>query len=235
MFFSPHPGRWQRSRSSPVQNPELLATFRHGLSDLSPRAYLAGMKPIRGLTLLPCEQGDARAMRWWNMLVLGGALVITSGCTNAILGVLLAPEGVIGGAVSGLADAGAKTLAGASLDQLSDLGTTVTELDRILQENPDAVNAESLKKLRDQLKDGKSVDSGPDQRQALKEPPKPRRPTDTKMPMRKGDHFKVQPPGEAVALRRAPARPETLPDGGTLRPDPTPVHSMSLKPVRLTQ
>lgn len=174
-------------------------------------------------------------MRWWNVVILGSALVITSGCTNSILGVLLAPESVVGGAASGLADAGAQTLSGASLDQLSDLGTTITELDRIIAENPDAVNADSLRKLRDQLKDGKSVDSGPDQRQALKEPPKPRRPFDTKMPLRKGDQLKVRPPGESVALRRAPARPTTLPDGGTLRPDPTPVHSMSLNPVRLTR
>lgn len=202
---------------------------------LSTGAYPAQMEPDDGLTLLLRQRGDAGAMRWWTVLILGGALVATSGCTSSILGVLLAPEGVVGGAASELANAGAQTLAGASLDQLSDLGSTVTELDRILEENPDAVNADSLRRLRDQLKQGNSADTGPDQRQALKEPPKPRRHTDTTMPVRKGDHLRVQPPGEAVALRRAPARPDTLPNGGALRPDPTPVHSMSLKPVRLTR
>lgn len=167
--------------------------------------------------------------------ILACALVMTSGCTSSILGVLLAPEGVIGGAVSGLAEAGAQTLSGASLEELSDLGGTVAELDRILMENPDAVNSEHLRELRDQLKGSKPADSGPDQRVALKEPAKPRRPTDTKMPIRHGDQLKVRPPGEAVALRRPPPRPETLPDGGSLRPDPTPVHMMSLNPVRPTR
>ena len=167
--------------------------------------------------------------------ILACALVMTSGCTNSILGVLLAPEGVIGGAASGLAEAGAQTLSGASLEELSDLGGTVAELDRILQDNPDAVNSEQLRGFRDQLKNSKPADSGPDQRVALKEPPKPRRPTDTKMPVRQGDQLKVRPPGEFAAVRRPAPRPDTLPDGGSLRPDPTPVHMMSLNPVRLTQ
>jgi hypothetical protein len=174
-------------------------------------------------------------MRWWTILIFGSAMMITSGCTSSILGVLLAPEGVVTGAGASLANTGAEALGEASLEQLSDLGSTITELDRILEENPDAVNAESVRRLRDTLKQGNPADTGPDQRQALKEPPKPRRPTDSKMPVRKGDHLRVQPPGESVALRRAPARPDTLPDGGALRPDPTPVHSMSLNPVRLTR
>ena len=167
--------------------------------------------------------------------ILACALVMTSGCTNSILGVLLAPEGVIGGAATGLAEAGAQTLSGASLEELSDLGGTVAELDRILMENPDAVNSEHLRGLRDQLKGSKPADSGPDQRVALKEPAKPRRPTDAKMPIRHGDQLKVRPPGESVAMRRPSPRPETLPDGGSLRPDPTPVHMMSLNPVRPTR
>jgi hypothetical protein len=174
-------------------------------------------------------------MPWYQILVLGSGLMLTTGCTNSILGVLLAPESVVGGAASGLAEAGAQTLSGASLQDLSDLGSTITELDRIIAENPDAVNNESLRLLREQLKQGKSADSGPDQRVALKEPPKPRRPTDTAMPVRKGDHLRIDPPGDSVALRRPPARPQTLPDGSTLRPDPTPVHTMSLQPVRLTR
>ena len=162
-------------------------------------------------------------------------MVMTSGCTNSILGVLLAPESVIGGAATGLAEAGAQTLSGASLQELSDVGGTVAELDRILTENPDAVNVEHLRAMRDQLKDSKPADSGPDQRVAMKEPPKPRRPTDTKMPVRHGDNFKVRPPGEITALRRPLPRPDTVPDGGSLRPDPTPVHMMSVNPVRLAR
>jgi hypothetical protein len=174
-------------------------------------------------------------MRCGTLSLLVCAVVMTSGCTNSILGVLLAPEGVIGGAATGLAEAGAQTLSGASLQELSDLGGTVAELDRILMENPDAVNSEQLRGLRDQLKGSTPADSGPDQRVAMKEPPKPRRPTDTKMPIRHGDHLKVRPPGEIMALRRPSPRPDTVPDGGSLRPDPTPVHMMSVNPVRLAR
>lgn len=175
-------------------------------------------------------------MHGWHVLILGSTLVLTSGCTNTILGVLVAPEGVVTGAAAGLAQAGAETLSGASLEELSDLGNTITELDRILDENPDAVNADQLRGLRDQLKKSTtSADSGPDQRQALKEPPKPRRPSDTQMPVRRGDNLRVQPPGEMTVVRRPRPRPETLPDGSTLRPDPAPVHTMSLQPVRLTR
>lgn len=173
-------------------------------------------------------------MRWLNVIMLGSALTLTSGCTNSILGVLLAPEGVIAGGASSLAEAGAQTLSGASLEDLSDLGNTITELDRIIAENPDAVNADQLRGLRDHLKkNATAADSGPDQRVPLKEPPAPRRPTDAKLPVRKSDHLTILPPGEGKIVRRAYPRPDTLPDGSALRPDPTPVHTMSLRPVRL--
>lgn len=161
-------------------------------------------------------------------------MLLSSGCVGSIVKTLVAPESVVTEGGASLAEAGAKTLSGASLDQLANLNDTVTELDRIIQENPDAVNAEQLKLLRDTLKDGTSADTGPDQRQALKEPPKPRRHTDAPMPLRKGDRLTVQPPGESIAARRSTGRPDTLPDGSGLRPDPTPVHTMSLRPIRLT-
>lgn len=172
-------------------------------------------------------------MRWSGVVVLGGALLCSSGCVGSIVKTLVAPESVLTEAGSALAEAGAQTLSGASLDELADLNETVKELDRILQENPDAVNAEQLKSLRDGLKDGTAANTGPDQRQPVKQPPKPRRPVDAPLPARKADRLTVIPPGETVAARRPPARPDTLPDGSSLRPDPTPVHTMSLKPVRL--
>jgi hypothetical protein len=186
------------------------------------------------LTLLNGHGRDAPSMRHGGLLLLGVSLVLTSGCTSAILGTLLAPESVVAGAGSSLAEAGAQTLSGASLDELSNMTSTVQELDNILKEHPDAVNADQLKNLRDHLdQQAKSTDTGPDQRQVAREPPKPRRPTDTKLPVRKGDRLGVIPPGESVVQRRPAARPDTLPSGSGLRPDPTPVHAMSLRPVRL--
>lgn len=188
-----------------------------------------------GLRTLLCRDGrDATSMRPCCLFLLGVGMVFTSGCTNAILGTLLAPEGVLVDAGQGLLDSAAQTLGGASLDDLSNMSNTVQELDNILTEHPDAVNADQLKNLRETLdKQAKSSDTGPDQRQVMKEPPKPRRPMDTKLPVRKGDRIAVNPPGESVAQRRAAPRPDTLPSGSDLRPDPTPVHAMSLRPVRL--
>jgi hypothetical protein len=173
-------------------------------------------------------------MRHGGILVLALATaVMASGCTSAILGTVFAPEAVVSGAATGLATAGAQTLSGASLDELSDLGSTVAELDRILQDHPDAANAERLRELRDHLHEKAGRDSGPDQRMAVRETPRPRRPTDAPLPARKGDLLSVVPPGERPAGRRPPMRPEVLPSGSELKPDPQPVHTMSLKPVRL--
>lgn len=172
-------------------------------------------------------------MRWSLLVVFGSALIGSSGCTNSILGVLLAPEGVVTGAAGSAAEAGARSLSGASLEELSDVGNTVSELDRILQENPDAVNSERLHDLRNRMEQQTGKNTGPDQRQVAKEPLRPRRASDTPMPLRKGDALTVSPPGDMVVLRRPPSRPETLPLGSALREDPRPVHAMSLKPVRL--
>ena len=172
-------------------------------------------------------------MRWPLFVVLGSALMGLNGCANSVLGVLLAPESVVEGAATGAAQTGAQTLSGASLDELSNFGSTVTELNEILKDNPDAVNSDRLRDLRDRLEQQGGKDSGPDQRQVAKEPPNPRRTTDTPLPTRKGDTLAVAPPGDLVLLRRPPSRPETVPTGSALREDPRPVHAMSMKPVRL--
>ena len=165
------------------------------------------------------------------ILLLGSTLMGTSGC-GSILGVLLAPESVVGTAATGVAQAGAQTLSGASLDELSNAGNTVNELNRILQENPDAVNSDRLTSLRDSLQqNSKTTDA--DQRQIARDPPRPRRAIDTPMPTRKGDALAVAPPGEFALVRRPASRPDTLPSGSALHEDPSPVHTMSLNPVRL--
>lgn len=174
-------------------------------------------------------------MQWCGLIVLGGVVLCCNGCVGSVLKTLVAPESVVTDIGNDLIKTGAKTISDASLDELANVNDTVKELDRILQENPDAVNTEQLKALRDSLRETSSADSGPDQRQPLKEPPKPRRHTDAPFPLRKGDRLTVLPPGEITSSRRPTGRPDTVPDGSSLKPDPTPVHTMSLKPVRLTR
>ncbi len=161
------------------------------------------------------------------------AVLGLSGCTNAILGTLLAPEAVVTGAASSLAEAGARNLSGASLDQLSDLNGTVNELNRIIKDNPNAANADRLRTLRDSLANKSRENADPNQINAAQEPPQPRRLTDTKMPVRGGDRLLVVPPNEHQQPRRSNGRPETLPTASSLAPETQPVHAMSFEPVRL--
>ena len=90
-------------------------------------------------------------MRFFILSILMGGLCTLTGCTSSILGTVLAPESVVSGAATGLAETGAETLSGASLNELADNGSTLAELDRILMENPNAVNSDRLRNLRDQL------------------------------------------------------------------------------------
>jgi hypothetical protein len=172
------------------------------------------------------------AMRALAFLILAGALVASSGCMS-VLGTLLAPESVVTTAADNFAVAGAQTLSGASLEELSSAGNTINELNQILQNNPDAVNADQIAALRDRMQDTGGRGTGPDQRQIAREPPAPRRASDQPLPVRRGDQLKVSPPGDAGVVRRPPSRPDTLPAGSALKDDGVPVHAMSLTPIRL--
>jgi hypothetical protein len=165
------------------------------------------------------------------MVMVG--LFATTGCTQSILGVMLAPEAVVGGVAGGLAQAGAETLSGASLEELSDLSSTVQEIDQLLKDNPNAVNADRLREMQKSLQENSMTSTGADQRRIAHAPAPPRRASDAPLPRRKGDRLTVSPPGDLAMQRRPASRPDTLPTGSALREDPTPVHVMSLQPVRV--
>ena len=166
------------------------------------------------------------------LILLLMALLSQTGCTQSVLGVLLAPEAVVGGVANSLASAGAEALSATSVSQLSSQEATMNEIDRMLKENPDMPNADRLRELQESMR-GTPKDTGVGQRQIVKELPPPRRPMDKKLPMRKGDLFSISTPASSPATRRPPMRPDTQPKATTLKPENQPIHTMSFYPIRI--
>ena len=183
--------------------------------------------------LLPLlRQINDRVMRFFILSILLGGLCALTGCTSSILGTLLAPESVVGGAATGLAETGAETLSGASLNELADSGSTLAELDRILMENPNAVNSDRLKNLRDQLNTTSTTGtSGPVSGISKKE--SLRRNNDKPFPHGKGDYFSIKPPENKSKNNRLSNRPNTIPMGYSLHEDYQSVHFMKFNAIRL--
>jgi hypothetical protein len=166
------------------------------------------------------------------LILLLVALLSQTGCTQSVLGVLLAPEAVVGGAANSLASTGAEAISATSVSRLSSQEATQNEIDRFLKENPDAPNADRLRELQESMR-GTPKDTGVVQRQMTKELPPPRRPMDKKLPVRKGDLFSISTPSSSPATRRPPMRPNTQPTAATLKPENQPIHTMSLYPIRV--
>ncbi len=169
----------------------------------------------------------------WRLLLLIPLIMGTQiGCTQSVLGVLLAPEAVIGGAANSVASTGAEALAATGSNSLSTAESTSMEIDRLLKDHPDMANAGRLRELQDSMR-GEAKNTGPDQRMIMNEPPAPRRLMDKALPVRKGDLLSISTPSSVAPTRRPVMRPEAQPTAETLKPDHTPVHAMSLTPVRL--
>lgn len=162
-----------------------------------------------------------------------GGLYTLTGCTSSILGTVLAPESVVTGAATGLAETGAETLSGASLNELADSGSTVAELDRIIMENPNAVNSDRLRNLRDQLNTTSTPDSSNSQSYGVSKQKKYSRNNEKPLPYGKGDKFSVKPPENKSKNNRLSSRPNTIPMGYSLHEEVQSVHFMKFNTIRL--
>ena len=172
-----------------------------------------------------------RALGW---LFLASSLVASSGCLDSVLGVMLAPESVLGGLADNVTRSGAEMLNGAAED-LSSAAQTISELDSIIKDNPDAQNVDRLIALRDQLKaqplsdtTTPSTQTGPKvllARHAMDNP---------LLPLRAGDQLTVLPPGELPApARGAVPRPDTIGVSSDFRPPTDKSYTLDMKPIRL--
>jgi hypothetical protein len=167
-------------------------------------------------------------MKFIILIVLMGELFLLTGCTNSILGTVLAPQSVVGDAATDLAGAGAETLSGASLSELTNSGSTVAELDRILMENPNAVNSERLQNLRNQLATADNSSQS-----VVKNNKNSRRNNENKLPYGKGDYFRIKRPEDKSKMTRNIIYPSALPMGNALYGEYQPVHFMNFNKIRL--
>ena len=164
-----------------------------------------------------------------SVIFLVGGFFLT-GCTNSILGTLLAPESVVSGTATNLAEAGAETLSGASLNELTNTGSTLAELDNIIMENPNAVNIDRLQKTRDQISQTNTTNNKLISRDKSGEYTRRNNKT---LPAGRGDFLSIKPPASKGKASRLNDRPSTIPMGFTLYEDYQPVHSMKFDSIRI--
>jgi hypothetical protein len=172
-----------------------------------------------------------RAPGW---LFLASSLIPLSGCLDSVLGVMLAPESVIGGLADGVTRSGAELLGQAGED-LSSAAQTVSELDQLIANNPDAQNVERLRALRDQLKTQPVSDTTAPQAPAGPPVVTARHAMDDPLlPRRAADQLVVVPPREhPETTRNASPRPDAIGVVSDFREETSRSYTLDMKPVRL--
>lgn len=172
-----------------------------------------------------------RASGW---ILLASSLVVLNGCLDSVLGVMLAPEAVLGGLADGVTRSGSEIISQVGED-LSSAAQTISELDRIIADNPDAQNVDRLTALREQLKNSPLSDTTVPQAQTGPVAPQARRSMDNPLiPHRAVDQIVVLPPGELPSPKRnAPSRPETIGIVSDFRSPTKKEYTLDIKPVRL--
>lgn len=146
---------------------------------------------------------------------------------------MLAPESVVGGLADNLTRSGTEMLNGAAED-LSSAAQTISELDSIIADNPDAQNVDRLKALRDQLKANPLSDTtNPQVQQDLVKGPRARHAMDNPLvPRRAPDQLTVLPPGEQPVQLRG-TRSDAMGSGNRFGSPSDKSYTLDMKPVRL--
>ena len=173
-------------------------------------------------------------MRALGGLFLVSSLIASSGCLDSVLGVMIAPEAVLGDLVNTATRSGTDLLSGAAED-LSSAAQTISELDSIIKDNPDAQNVDRLIALRDQLKAQPLSDTTTPQTQSGPTVQLARHAMDNPLvPLRAGDQLTVIPPGEQlVPARGAAPRPDTIGVTSDFRPTTEKSYTLDMNPIRL--
>lgn len=171
-----------------------------------------------------------RAPGW---LFLASSLVASSGCLDSVLGVMLAPEAVLGGLADNVTRTGAEVLTGAAED-LSSAAQTISELDSIIADNPDAQNVDRLIALRDQLKTTPLSDTTTPQTQTngVKVAQARHAMDNPLIPRRAGDQLTVMPSGGRAVPPRG-SRSPTMDSSGNFRQSSDKSYTLDMTPIRL--
>jgi hypothetical protein len=112
-------------------------------------------------------------MRRLAPLLLLAACLVLHGCLGSVLGTIVAPEAVVAGTAVNAVNEGVGAINGAA-----EAANTAADLDRIIANNPEAVNIGELRALSGEL-DTRSI---PNQAAAPAGPPPPRDEFDRRLP-----------------------------------------------------
>jgi hypothetical protein len=175
-------------------------------------------------------------------MLLAAACLALGGCLEDVLGVMLAPVGVVSDAANQVAATGAQTLASVPVGQLTDTAQALQDVDRLIKNNGDPDAQARLATLRDSLIANQNQAQG---NLALGDVShqnsagQARRAADG---MAGADPFApfalltVNPPGPAsLAQRRPEPRPYASSENSSLRVADKPAFVLQVQPIRIGQ
>ncbi|MBA2482246.1 MAG: hypothetical protein H0V44_16410 [Planctomycetes bacterium] len=172
-------------------------------------------------------------------IVLGAAVVSCQGCLRTLATALVAPEAVAIDGVSGAANSVASSLSGEDLAAASDMSTTARDLDRILQDHPDAANRPELEALRNQLDQSQKASQSTRREGSAEQDPARRAEGDRRVAVPEATNTLRKPHGDTLVTERvlpqkrgAPKRPNTYPDPVVIEASQPYEYQLSLNPVR---
>jgi len=175
-------------------------------------------------------------------VLLAAACLVLGGCLEDVLGVMLAPVGVVSDAANQVAAAGAQTLANAPVSQLTDTAQALQDVDRLIRNSGDPDAQARLAALRDQLIANQNQAQGSTQLGDVAHQAQgsgARRANDGMVAADPGARralLTVNPPGPAgAAVRRPEPRPEPLSENSSLRSADKPAFVLQIQPIRLNQ
>jgi hypothetical protein len=193
-------------------------------------------------TLCALQTTKHVGMRSRGLFLLLVSCLLSGGCVDRLLGLIMAPQSAAAAGAAKAAQAVASGPTGESLDSLGKPNNTVSDLDRILNQHPDAENAGKLRQLRDQLHQqaplenkNKQSDRGSNRSGPVVE--ERQRESDRRVkvpPRRTGDRVDLDVPDMTGGKRGlGPDHPPAVADTGLVDPWQPRQHQMSTEPVRL--
>ena len=175
-------------------------------------------------------------------VLLAIACLALGGCLEDVLGVMLAPVGVVSDAANQVAATGAQTLASVPVGQLTDTAQALQDVDRLIKNNGDPEAQARLATLRDSLIANQNQAQGGSELGDFahhNSAARARRAGDGMVPADPYAPFAlltVNPPGTAsLALRRPEPRPEAASENSSLRAGDKPAFVLQVQAIRLGQ
>jgi hypothetical protein len=180
----------------------------------------------------------ARSFAGW--LLFAAVLWPCQGCLQTLVTALVAPEAVAMQGASGAANAVTASLSGEDLVAINDFSTTAKDLDRILQDHPDAANRPELEALRQQLDESQKTSQHRRREGSAELDPERRAEGDRRVALPPSANPFAKPVSDALVIeklpaqrRGAPLRPQTYPDPVVIEPSHRYQYQFSLHPVRV--